>query len=166
MFFIICRIGNDTKCLQTMREGSQVQQNLMNEKALTSWRSSKWRRWASVQWECEHALLLISGLKSISRSKDALLGCGLLCLLFIPSLFLSTFNLFAHYVYLTRIFLLCLLKAKTKTLFQNPMQSESPHLGAIESAFWCVFVPARGGKQLSPRPQPEQLSYVKINESL
>ena len=150
-----------------MREGSQVHPNLMNEKAPTSGRSSKWCRWASVQWECEHTLLLILGLKSISRSKHALLECGLLCLLFTPSLFLSTFNLFTHYVYLTCIFLLCLLKAKRLLFSKKNPESESPHLlGAIEPAFWSVFVPAMGGKQLSPRLQPEQLSYVKINESL
>ena len=127
-FFIICRIGNDTKCLQTMREGSQVHPNLMNEKAPTSWRSSKWRRRTSVQWECEHTLLLISRLKSISRSEHALLGCGLLCLLFIPSLFLSTFNLFAYYVYLTRLFLLRSVRAE-RLLFKTPAKSVTPFVG-------------------------------------
>ena len=149
-----------------MREGNQVHPNLMNEKAPTSWRLSKWRYWASVQWECEHALLLISGLKSISRSEHALLGCGLLCLLFIPSLFLSTFNLFVHYVYLTRIFLLRLLKAKT-LLFKRkkPWKWVTPFGCNWTGVLMCICA-GKGGKQLSPRPQPEQLSYVKINKSL
>ena len=150
-----------------MREGSQVHPNLMNEKAPTSGRSSKWCRWASVQWECEHTLLLMLGLKSISRSKHALLECGLLCLLFTPSLFLSTFNLFTHYVYLTCIFLLCLLKAKRLLFSKKTLKVSHPVCWVqLNRRFEVCLCQQGGGKRLSPRLQPEQLSYVKINESL